>query len=133
MVTPWLIQRPRAGRSYGEDTATDENWAGRRPVLVAPGVDIGVATRRGTRQWEATTMTTELLDRAREGDGDAFRELTDPHRRELQVHCYRMLGSLQDAEDAVQDTLVAAWRGIATFEEVRRCGRGCMGWRRTGV
>ena len=61
-------------------------------------------------------MTSELLDRAREGDGDAFRELTDPHRRELQVHCYRMLGSLQDAEDAVQDTLLAAWQGIRTFE-----------------
>jgi RNA polymerase sigma-70 factor (TIGR02960 family) len=61
-------------------------------------------------------VTTELLDRARGGDGDAFRELTDPHRRELQVHCYRMLGSLQDAEDAVQDTLLAAWQGIKTFE-----------------
>jgi RNA polymerase sigma-70 factor (TIGR02960 family) len=61
-------------------------------------------------------VTTELLDRAREGDGDAFRELTDPHRHELQVHCYRMLGSLQDAEDAVQDTLLAAWQGIQTFE-----------------
>jgi RNA polymerase sigma-70 factor (ECF subfamily) len=61
-------------------------------------------------------MTTELLDRARAGDGGAFKELTDPHRRELQVHCYRMLGSLQDAEDAVQDTLLAAWQGIKSFE-----------------
>lgn len=49
-------------------------------------------------------------------DDDAFRELTDPFRRELQLHCYRLLGSLQDAEDAVQDALVAAWKGFATFE-----------------
>ena len=56
------------------------------------------------------------MSRARAGDGDAFRELTEPHRRELQVHCYRMLGSLQDAEDAVQDTMLAAWQGLAGFE-----------------
>ncbi len=60
---------------------------------------------------------TDLIERAQAGDGDAFRELTEPHRRELQVHCYRMLGSLQDAEDALQDTLLAAWQGIGTFEE----------------
>src|SRR6476619_1263257 len=62
-------------------------------------------------------MTTDLLSRARAGDGDAFRELTGPHRRELQVHCYRMLGSLHDAEDALQDTLLAAWQGLAGVEE----------------
>jgi RNA polymerase sigma-70 factor, ECF subfamily len=56
------------------------------------------------------------LARARAGDEDAFRELTEPHRRELQVHCYRILGSLQDAEDLVQETLLAAWRGLAAFE-----------------
>jgi RNA polymerase sigma-70 factor (TIGR02960 family) len=60
--------------------------------------------------------TAELLSRAGAGDGDAFRELTAPHLRELQVHCYRMLGSFQDAEDALQDTLLAAWRGLAGFE-----------------
>ena len=54
--------------------------------------------------------------RARAGDGDAFRELTEPHRRELQVHCYRMLGSFQDAEDALQETLLAAWQGFGGFE-----------------
>jgi RNA polymerase sigma-70 factor (TIGR02960 family) len=47
---------------------------------------------------------------------DAFRELTEPHRRELQLHCYRMLGSVQDAEDVVQETLLAAWRGFDSFE-----------------
>jgi RNA polymerase sigma-70 factor (ECF subfamily) len=61
--------------------------------------------------------TTDLIDRARAGDGDAFRELTEPHRRELHVHCYRMLGSFQDAEDALQDTLLAAWQGLEGFEE----------------
>src|SRR6266566_1930449 len=61
-------------------------------------------------------MTADLISRARAGDGDAFRELTEPHRRELQVHCYRMLGSFQDAEDALQDTLLAAWQGLGGFE-----------------
>ena len=62
-------------------------------------------------------MTTEVLARARAGDQDAFRQLTEPHRRELQAHCYRILGSAQDAEDAVQETLLAAWRGLGGFEE----------------
>jgi RNA polymerase sigma-70 factor (TIGR02960 family) len=57
------------------------------------------------------------LQRARAGDEHAFRELTDPYRRELQVHCYRMLGSLTDAEDMLQETLLAAWRGLAGFQE----------------
>ena len=61
-------------------------------------------------------VTDDLISRARTGDGDAFRALTEPHRRELQVHCYRMLGSLQDAEDTVQETLLAAWKGIGGFE-----------------
>jgi len=61
-------------------------------------------------------VTTDLMTRARAGDGDAFRELTEPHRRELQVHCYRMLGSFQDAEDVLQDTLLAAWQGLGGFE-----------------
>ena len=59
---------------------------------------------------------TDLLSRARAGDGQAFRVLTEPHRRELQVHCYRMLGSLQDAEDALQDSMLAAWRGFEGFD-----------------
>src|SRR3712207_5206864 len=56
------------------------------------------------------------LERARAGDEEAFRRLTEPHRRELQVHCYRILGSVQDAEDLVQETLLAAWRGLEAFE-----------------
>jgi RNA polymerase sigma-70 factor (TIGR02960 family) len=60
---------------------------------------------------------TELIGRARSGDGEAFAELVDPYRRELQVHCYRILGSLQDAEDALQETLLAAWQGLDGFAE----------------
>ena len=59
---------------------------------------------------------TEALARARAGDEEAFRALTDPHRRELHVHCYRILGSTQDAEDAVQETLLASWRSLEAFE-----------------
>jgi RNA polymerase sigma-70 factor (TIGR02960 family) len=61
-------------------------------------------------------VTTDLITRARAGDGEAFRELTEPYRRELQVYCYRMLGSFQDAEDAIQDTLLGAWQGLKGFE-----------------
>ena len=62
-------------------------------------------------------MTTRTLAKARDGDEQAFRDLTDGHRRELQVHCYRILGSVQDAEDALQETLLAAWRGLDGFEQ----------------
>jgi RNA polymerase sigma-70 factor (TIGR02960 family) len=62
-------------------------------------------------------VTDAALARARAGDGDAFRELVAPYLRELQVHCYRILGSLQDAEDLLQETLLAAWRGLDGFEE----------------
>jgi RNA polymerase sigma-70 factor (ECF subfamily) len=60
-----------------------------------------------------------LIARALAGDGGAFGELTEPYRRELHVHCYRMLGSFQDAEDVLQDTLLAAWRGLGGFNEER--------------
>jgi len=62
-------------------------------------------------------VTEQTLARARAGDQDAFRELTDPYRRELQLHVYRIVGSAQDAEDLLQETLLAAWRGLDRFEE----------------
>jgi RNA polymerase sigma-70 factor (ECF subfamily) len=61
------------------------------------------------------TDTADLITRAQAGDHDAFRDLVQGHSHELQVHCYRILGSLQDAEDALQETLVSAWRSLGEF------------------
>jgi len=61
-------------------------------------------------------VTMDLIGQAQAGNADAFRELVEPYRRELQVHCYRILGSAQDAEDALQETLLSAWRGLGGFE-----------------
>jgi RNA polymerase sigma-70 factor (ECF subfamily) len=60
--------------------------------------------------------TDALLDAARGGDHDAYRALVEPHRAELHAHCYRMLGSVHDAEDALQEALLRAWRGLPRFE-----------------
>jgi RNA polymerase sigma-70 factor, ECF subfamily len=81
-------------------------------VLRAPPVAPG--TRSAC---EDAAVTERPLRLARLGDDDAFRALTDPFRRELHVHCYRILGSVQDAEDMVQETLLAAWRGLEHYEE----------------
>jgi RNA polymerase sigma-70 factor (ECF subfamily) len=64
----------------------------------------------------STASEGELLDAARAGDEDAYARLIRPYRAQLHAHCYRMLGSLTDAEDALQETLLAAWRGLARFE-----------------
>jgi RNA polymerase sigma-70 factor (ECF subfamily) len=66
---------------------------------------------------ETRHLSDEVLaNRARMGDEDAFRNLVEPYRRELSLHCYRILGSLHDAEDAMQETLLAAWQGLPGFE-----------------
>jgi RNA polymerase sigma-70 factor (TIGR02960 family) len=68
-------------------------------------------------------MNEATLARAQADDGEAFRELIDPYRRELQAHCYRILGSVQDAEDVLQEALLAAWRSLGRFD-----GRSLQAW-----
>jgi RNA polymerase sigma-70 factor (ECF subfamily) len=97
------------------DPTTAGQWAPTdRPVHPSAGVGTGAKREEGDAGVEL--VADDLIAKARGGDGDAFRALTEPHRRELLVHCYRMLGSFQDAEDALQDALLAAWKGIQGFE-----------------
>src|ERR1700721_275547 len=72
-------------------------------------------TRRRKEEMRGCMETSDLIARASAGDDNAFRELVEVHSHELQVHCYRILGSLQDAEDAHQETLVSAWRNLGEF------------------
>src|ERR1700730_15588115 len=66
--------------------------------------------------WQRERLEHNRLARAQRGDEAAFAQLTGPYARELQVHCYRIVGSLQDAEDLLQETLLAAWRSLEQFE-----------------
>src|SRR5262249_12105073 len=70
----------------------------------------------GGQRWKDGLVSADLLTRARTGDGEAFGELVEPYRRELQVHCYRFRGSRQAAGDAGRGRLLAAGRGLGGFE-----------------
>jgi RNA polymerase sigma-70 factor (ECF subfamily) len=72
-------------------------------------------------------VRADLISRARAGDEEAFRALTEPHRRELQVHCYRMLGSLPGRRGRAPDTLLAAWQGLGGFRGAPRSAPGSTG------
>jgi len=101
------------GRVLGEaraGTRTERRISRRRDVSTSD------ANERKS-QCKDASVTEQTLARARTGDEDAFRELTDPYRRELQLHIYRIVGGAQDAEDLLQETLLAAWRGLERFEE----------------
>jgi hypothetical protein len=86
-----------------------------RRISIRPDV-IGCHARETSSRCEDASVTDQALARARAGDEHAFRALTDPYSRELQVHIYRIVGSTQDAEDLLQETLLAAWRGLDRFE-----------------
>jgi RNA polymerase sigma-70 factor (TIGR02960 family) len=90
-------------------TKTERRISSRPDVVTSDGGETA-------NRCEAASVTEETVARARAGDEDAFRELTDPYRRELQLHIYRIVGSAQDAEDLLQETLLAAWRGLDRFE-----------------
>src|SRR5215475_11325162 len=118
-----LVRHDRVGGSSGRSVVhTPRHWETGRPRAAQFAPWAVYIPGRGTR-WcgrkVRRMVTADLLSRARAGDGQAFRELAESHRRELQVHCYRMLGSFQDAEDAIQETMLAAWQGIGGFAEKR--------------
>lgn len=92
------------------------------PLAAALTSSDTAAPANGTRRadpfgWHDGRVEQTVLEQARAGDERAFQELTEPYRRELLVHCYRMLGSLTEAEDTLQETLLAAWRGLPDFEQ----------------
>jgi RNA polymerase sigma-70 factor (TIGR02960 family) len=88
-----------------------------RPIPASAGVYTTMRPAAQQGNMKAVTMeSSDLISRAQAGEADAFRQLTEPFRRELQVHCYRMLGSFQDAEDTLQDTFLAAWQGFEGFQ-----------------
>jgi RNA polymerase sigma-70 factor, ECF subfamily len=81
--------------------------------------EAGLTHEMSSGTLDSTQRQRRLLDAAGAGDHDAFRDLVEPHRAELHAHCYRMLGSLHDADDALQETLLRSWRGLARFERDR--------------
>src|SRR6185437_16271397 len=109
-MLPWVGLLSTASVEASAEPETDRRISSRSGVITCDASP-------GETLCEDPTVNQQTLARARAGDEDAFRELTDPYRRELQLHVYRIVGSTQDAEDLLQDTLLAAWRGLDEFEE----------------
>jgi hypothetical protein len=90
--------------------------AGRRLSDYFPDGAVSVPVTDRDEDCEAKVAADVMLGRAQAGDERAFGELTEPYLSELQLHCYRILGSVQDAEDVLQETMLAAWRGLSQYE-----------------
>src|SRR5262245_59214541 len=88
----------------------------RDSVLAGEAMTAESDRKRSPARAAPTANQRELLEAARQGDGDAYGQLIERHLAELHAHCYRMLGSVPDAEDAVQEALLRAWRGLSGFE-----------------
>jgi Sigma-70 region 2 len=127
--TGWTPADPRTGRRRARPVS------GRRRVhsLEAAETNERSTTSDAKVECEDAEMVGDLISRATAGDEDAFRQLVEPYRRELHVHYYRILGSTEDAEDALQEALLAAWRGLDRFERALRSARGSTALPRTAA
>lgn len=120
----WFVGSPTINRDWIKSTADTADPIPPSPLdkakCLLPGDLPGARALRGRTQggshWRSGEDIIQHLSAARAGDRAAFDHVTGPHRKELLTHCYRMLGSLQDAEDQVQETFLRAWRRLETYE-----------------
>src|SRR5258707_5272272 len=120
--TPWSrLPRSRSSSVESASGASNDRWSA-TPRWWVP---IALPGLRKVPLQVAKIPRHMFLDPTWQGDQDAFQQLAEPYRRQLQVHCYRMLGSLHEAEDLVQDTFLRAWRARERYEG-RTSFRNCL-------